>query len=185
MNCFLLYAMRLNLSVAITAMVNSTSSHSTPSANESCRNPDVPEDNSSNIRNRYVVSWDESCSLFVIHQRSFHCKFLRVNNHSSKQAEFDWDQSQQAMITYAFFVGYLITQIPGGYLAEMYSVTRVLGLGMGLTSVLTCFTSVVAQKSFYGLVVLRALEGLGEVSILPPELIHTQHVLAGFRPPES
>lgn len=41
LSCFLVYAMRLNLSVAITAMVNESTHDVIPLANESCRSSDA------------------------------------------------------------------------------------------------------------------------------------------------
>ena len=65
----------------------------------------------------------------------------------------------------AFFYGYLITQIPGGYLATRFSGKHIYGLGIFLTSVLTLLTPLAAQwsTSIGPLVALRALEGLCEV----------------------
>lgn len=67
------------------------------------------------------------------------------------------------MVLYAFFAGYLVTQVPGGYTAEVASVTWVLGLGVGLTSFLTCLTSVAARFDYYALISLRVAEGITEV----------------------
>lgn len=67
------------------------------------------------------------------------------------------------MITYAFFIGYLISQIPGGLLAERYSATWTLAGGVGLTGFFTCLTSFAAYHSLYAFVFLRVLEGIGEV----------------------
>ena len=35
-----------------------------------------------------------------------------------QDGEFDWDKETQGIILGAFFWGYLLTQIPGGWLAE-------------------------------------------------------------------
>ena len=45
----------------------------------------------------------------------------------------------------AFFYGYLITQIPGGYLASRFGGRYVFGLGILLTSVLTLLTPLAAE----------------------------------------
>lgn len=79
------------------------------------------------------------------------------------QGEFDWDEEAQATVLNAFFFGYLITQIPGGYLAERFSVTWVFGLGIGLTALFTMFTAIAARWGFYVFIALRVLEGISEV----------------------
>lgn len=75
------------------------------------------------------------------------------------------------MITYAFFIGYLLSQIPGGYLAQTYSMTWVVGLGTGLTSLLTCSTAIAARFSLYAFLGLRFFEGLFEVRALTEKSI--------------
>ena len=63
----------------------------------------------------------------------------------------------------AFFYGYVITQLPGGWLAEKYGTKMVLGIGIAVTSVLTLFTPLAAQTSVWLLVAVRVAEGLAEV----------------------
>ena len=64
----------------------------------------------------------------------------------------------------AFFYGYLITQIPGGYLASRFGGRYVFGLGILLTSVLTLLTPLAAGIHIGALLALRMLEGMFEVS---------------------
>ena len=63
----------------------------------------------------------------------------------------------------AFFYGYLITQIPGGWLAERYGGKMVFGIGIVMTSVLTLVTPLAAESSVWLLVAVRAAEGFFEV----------------------
>ncbi|XP_022705763.1 sialin-like isoform X2 [Varroa jacobsoni] len=139
---FLVYAMRLNFSVAILAMTNSinaTGDNITFISSDNCR-PD-----------KHIAQGGHSLS-----------RKLR-----ELQGDFHWDQNQQATVLYAFFLGYLITQIPGGYFAEVASATWVFGLGVGLTSLLTCLTHVTAYFNYYALVALRVCEGLSEGITFP------------------
>lgn len=39
-------------------------------------------------------------------------------------AEFDWSHDVQGVILSSFFYGYIVTQIPGGYLAATYGGKR-------------------------------------------------------------
>ena len=63
----------------------------------------------------------------------------------------------------AFFYGYLITQIPGGWLAERYGGKMVYGIGIVMTSVLTLFTPLAAETNVWLLVAVRIAEGFFEV----------------------
>ena len=64
----------------------------------------------------------------------------------------------------AFFYGYMVTQIPGGILAEQYGGKWVFGIGVLLTDFF-CILSPVAAR--YGgvsaFVAIRVLTGLAEV----------------------
>ena len=63
----------------------------------------------------------------------------------------------------SFFYGFLLTQIPGGFIATRFSGKHVFGLGVVLTSALTLLTPVAATTSIWLLVALRVLEGICEV----------------------
>ena len=72
----------------------------------------------------------------------------------------------------AFFYGYLITQIPGGVLAQRVGGKWVFGVGVLMTAILTLFTTVAAEKSIWLLVALRVLEGFFEVSSVADSFLH-------------
>ena len=63
----------------------------------------------------------------------------------------------------SFFYGYIITQIPGGYLAGRFGGRYVFGIGISMTAVLTLLTPLAAQIHIGFLIALRALEGFFEV----------------------
>ena len=65
----------------------------------------------------------------------------------------------------SFFYGYLVTQIPGGILAERFGGKWVFGLGCLGTTLLTLVTPIAAYQSLTLLIVVRVLEGLGEVGL--------------------
>lgn len=78
--------------------------------------------------------------------------------------EFNWDSNDQGLVLAAFFYGYIVMQIPGGWLAERYGGKWPLGLGILCTSLLTLITPLAARYHIYALMAVRVLEGLGEVS---------------------
>ena len=67
------------------------------------------------------------------------------------------------LILSSFFYGYLLTNVPGGWLASKYGGKWVLGFGVLWGSILTLLTPIAATYSPYLLVVLRLLIGLGQV----------------------
>ncbi len=66
----------------------------------------------------------------------------------------------------AFFCGYILTQIPGGWLAHKYGAKYVYGIGIVMTAIFTLLTPIAADISVWALVAVRALEGLFEVTKL-------------------
>lgn len=77
---------------------------------------------------------------------------------------FDWDEETQGIILSAFYYGYIVTHLPGGMLAERFGGKYSLGFGVLSTAVFTLLTPwTVSIGGATGLIVLRVLEGLGEV----------------------
>ena len=70
------------------------------------------------------------------------------------------------LILGSFFFGYVITQLPGGWLGTRFGGKYLFGLGVLCTSVLTIFTPLAARHSVGMLILLRILEGLGQVNYL-------------------
>ena len=82
---------------------------------------------------------------------------------------FIWNKGIQGHVLGSFFYGYLISQIPGGILAEKYGGKWVFGLSLAIATVATLLTPVAAQLSFGLLIFLRVVVGIGSVSdkVLP------------------
>lgn len=79
---------------------------------------------------------------------------------------FDWDEATQGIILGSFYYGYVLTHVPGGMLAERYGGKWLLGLGLLSTALCTLLTPVVVKAGGSpALIVLRIVEGLGEVSL--------------------
>ena len=65
----------------------------------------------------------------------------------------------------SFFYGYVLTQVPGGRLAELFGGKLVYGLGVLMTAVFTLLSPIAAQINFPLFIIVRVLEGMGEVII--------------------
>ena len=53
-----------------------------------------------------------------------------VNNSGKGHTHFDWDEAQQGIILGMFFYGYVLTQLPGGRLAELVGGKWLFGVGV-------------------------------------------------------
>lgn len=67
----------------------------------------------------------------------------------------------------SFFYGYVLSQIPGGRLAEIVGGKYVFGLGILFTSLFTFLTPIAARLSLPALVLVRILTGLSEGVTFP------------------
>ncbi|XP_065487352.1 sialin isoform X2 [Caloenas nicobarica] len=130
---FLLYALRVNLSVALVDMVEPNTSLAKNTTSNVC-----PE----------------------------HSSAINVPRNTTGE-KYSWDADTQGWILGSFFYGYIITQIPGGYLASKIGGKLLLGFGVFSTSVFTLLTPLAANLGVGYLIAVRALEGLGEGVTFP------------------
>ena len=78
----------------------------------------------------------------------------------SMSKTFEWNESSQSLILSSFFYGYILTQFPGGRLAEFYGGKWFFGFGVLFTSILTYLTPFAAKSDYKLLIAVRILEGL-------------------------
>ena len=121
------YAMRVNLSVAIVAMVNSTNQN----------------DGKHNIS-------DGTCPADIAPMNS---------TDNNNDAPFNWDAETQSLVLGCFFYGYVLTQLPGGRLAEILGGKWIFGFGILLTSIFTVIMPWAAKTDLKLLVAVRVIEG--------------------------
>ncbi|XP_054716199.1 sialin-like [Uloborus diversus] len=135
----ILYIIRVNLNVAIVAMVNRTAVYKdhNDSKSEEC-----PEDLPPILQNQ-------------------------TSSGIQKDGEFIWFVEMQSVVIGAFYYGYAVSQIPGGRLAELYSAKWVFGLGTFIPCLLTVLTPLAARANIGVLIAVRALEGLAQGVTLP------------------
>ncbi|XP_037542953.1 sialin [Nematolebias whitei] len=130
---FVAYSLRVNLSVAMVDMLNSTHQSSDNHSGTVCPahgNPPQPK-------------------------------------HNRTASVYNWDSETQGWILGSFFYGYILTQIPGGYLAGRFGPKWLLGFGILGTIVFTLLTPVAADLGASYLIAVRVLEGIGEGVTFP------------------
>lgn len=75
------------------------------------------------------------------------------------EERFNWDSYQTNFVLGSFFWGYVLTELPGGRLAELIGGRRVFGHSMLWASVLTLITPLAAHLSYVMLIVVRVALG--------------------------
>jgi len=162
-----LYAMRVNLSVAIVAMTQSGKATflmlSIVQNSHQCQFFSV-------LNSEQLSNWRSVSPCFYNQERGhlkieclWKCCFSKFIFQTLETPEFDWDSNDQGLILGAFFYGYIITQIPGGYFSEKFGGKWFLFFGTLATTVFTLLSPVSARYSSTMFVACRILMGLGEV----------------------
>uniref|UniRef100_A0A4W5K1L5 Solute carrier family 17 member 6 n=1 Tax=Hucho hucho TaxID=62062 RepID=A0A4W5K1L5_9TELE len=78
------------------------------------------------------------------------------------KAKFNWDPETVGMIHGSFFWGYIVTQIPGGWICSRLAANRVFGLAIFLTSTLNMLIPSAARVDYRCVICVRILQGLVE-----------------------
>ncbi|XP_006114848.2 sodium-dependent phosphate transport protein 3-like isoform X2 [Pelodiscus sinensis] len=140
LSLFMVYALRVNLSITIIAMTNGTSPGSLPNVSmDVCPNHSHAQPNGS------------------------HREFPQG------APVYDWSSKTQGIILSAFFYGYIVTQLLGGYWSGMFGGKILLGCGLLSTSVFTLLMPLAASLGAAYLIGLQALLGMAEGVIFPAQ----------------
>ena len=124
---------------------------------------ELDESNSGFLNTRYSV-------ILMCFAATFVCYIDRVNISVAiipMAEEFKWDLETQGIILSSFYVGYLIMQVMGGFLADRFGGKVVLGLGVLIWSFFTIATPWAAFSGMIGLLAARIGMGLGEAVTFP------------------
>ncbi len=77
---------------------------------------------------------------------------------------FDWDAQEQGIILGAFYYGFIVTPLPGGFLAERYGAKWVVFSSLLLASICSLLSP---PAAIYGgkpaLIAVKVLQGLFQV----------------------
>ncbi|XP_055864600.1 sialin-like isoform X1 [Biomphalaria glabrata] len=136
---------RINLSVAIVCMVRSSTINVTLTSSFD----DEPGSNTSRS--------GQKCGDVVVTR----------NTSDSNAGEFDWDKSTISEMLSIFYYGYIITQIPSGWLASRYGGKRIWGVSMLICSVCSLLTPLCARSHVYLVYAVRFILGLGAAVSFP------------------
>jgi len=171
------YAMRVNLSVAIVAMVNNTAIHGLHQEEKGSTFRKLPTSYFRWPASSYFEPEDGAnftvCMADII-----------VTNRTDQDTDgadgpLVWTEKDQSIVLGCFFYGYVLSQLPAGYYAQKYGGKRIFGLGILFTAIFTLFMPIAARFNFYLLVIIRVLSGLAEGVTFP-----SMHVmLAQWVPP--
>ncbi|ESO99487.1 hypothetical protein LOTGIDRAFT_113326 [Lottia gigantea] len=96
-----------------------------------------------------------------------------INNHTrhsfplSESGNLDWSSNEQTGLLSSFFYGYIILQLPGGWIASKFGAKRLVGAMMTLAGLITITMPLVAKKGIIYMYISRFLVGLFGGAIYP------------------
>ncbi|XP_046405692.1 putative inorganic phosphate cotransporter isoform X2 [Ischnura elegans] len=154
----IIYGLKVNLSVAIVAMVNHTAlaqmnrDHHGEHSNDSDHGASAECGSGDN-------STDEGMA----------------------DGPFAWSEPTQGLVLASYFWGYLISQFPGGRVAELFSAKWVMWGAVVVNVVFTLLTPLASYLSYIAVLAVRVIEGIGGGVTLPA--LHV--MIARWTPPQE
>uniref|UniRef100_A0A8C2L0I1 Solute carrier family 17 member 8 n=1 Tax=Cyprinus carpio TaxID=7962 RepID=A0A8C2L0I1_CYPCA len=111
----------------------------------------------------FCISFGIRCNLGVAIVEMVNNNTVYINGTAVMQpAQFNWDPETVGLIHGSFFWGYIVTQIPGGFISNKLAANRVFGAAIFLTSVLNMFIPSAARVHYGCVLFVRILQGLVE-----------------------
>lgn len=100
---------------------------------------------------------------------------------SSKNAEFHWSAHLQHEILSSLFIGYVISHLPGGVLADYLGGKHVFGAGAVMSSIASLMAPTLARMSPYAFMLCRITQGLSQGLMFPS----MSSLIAKWAPPNE
>nr|CAG4643905.1 EOG090X04X8 [Lepidurus arcticus] len=104
----------------------------------------------------FVISFGIRCNLGVAIVQ------MISNSSDTGKPEFDWAPETIGVVDSSFFWGYLITQVPGGFLASKYAANKVFGTAIAVSAALNLLLPGAAKINPAAVIIVRILQGLVE-----------------------
>lgn len=86
---------------------------------------------------------------------------LKMSN--SSENVFNWTVATQSAVDSSFFWGYLVTQVPAGFLASLYPANRLFGTAIVISSCFNLLVPAALVVSPIDYMVIQVCKGLVEV----------------------
>ncbi|KAK4293223.1 hypothetical protein Pmani_034057 [Petrolisthes manimaculis] len=151
----ILYILRINMSVAIVAMVDLA-----PESHNSSKGTHVAYCiSSAQVNETMSMDYDQLDDLSTT--------LPPTDMEEEENTKMVLTGAQRGLVLGAFFYGYAITNIPGGRMAETYGSKRVYGGAILIGGILTLLTPVAANAHYIVLILLRTLIGLSNGVVYP------------------
>lgn len=106
----------------------------------------------------FIISFGMRCNMGM-------AKLIMKNSTDSDATKFNWTVGTESMLDSSFFWGYLVTQVPGGFLASLYPANRIFGGAIAISSFLNLLVPGALKVSPAVDMLVQVMKGLVEASI--------------------
>ncbi|XP_055919987.1 sialin [Eupeodes corollae] len=158
----IVYGLKVNLSVAMVAMLNHTAI-ALASSHGSAHNLLGNNTHNASLNVEKCAAPDDDGSG------------------EPQDGPFDWSEPLQGTLLSCYFWGYIVSQIPGARVAENYSAKWVMFFSVAINVICTLLTPIMTKIHYVGLIILRVLEGIGGGATFPA--MHC--MIAAWAPPNE
>ena len=121
-----------------------------------------PECPCCNLSKRYTQAWLVAVGFVISFGIRCNVGVATVKMQSLEMPKFEWTPETVGFVDASFFWGYIITQIPGGFLAAKFSPTFLFGTAIFLSSCLNMLLPAATEISPVCVICVRILQGLVE-----------------------
>ncbi|CAG0881863.1 unnamed protein product [Cyprideis torosa] len=112
----------------------------------------------------FLISFGIRCNIGVAIVEMTEVESIPFGNETTiRHPLIDWSKDTIGIIESSFFWGYLITQVPGGFLASMYPASWLFGIAIFSSSCLNMLVPTAARLHPFLAVVVRVAQGIVEV----------------------
>ncbi|XP_038054615.1 vesicular glutamate transporter 2.1-like isoform X2 [Patiria miniata] len=111
----------------------------------------------------FCISFGIRCNLGVAIVDMVNNNTVTINGEKEIHfREFDWSPRIVGLMHSSFFWGYIVTQVPGGYLASRVPANRIFCTAIFMSSILNLFIPLACHVHYSMVIVIRVLQGLIE-----------------------
>ncbi|ODN04161.1 Vesicular glutamate transporter 2.1 [Orchesella cincta] len=102
----------------------------------------------------FLISFGIRCNIGVA--------IVKMTDNSTGKPDFTWTKGTVGLVDSSYFLGYLVTQIPGGFCAAKYRANLIFGTAIALSAVLNLLVPEAARHGYGVLMIVRIFQGLVE-----------------------
>ncbi|KAI0988423.1 hypothetical protein GJ496_007139 [Pomphorhynchus laevis] len=113
----------------------------------------------------FLISFGIRCNMGVAILAMIDNNTIKISYENQTiivEPEFHWSPETISVLDSSYFWGYLITQLPGGYLSAKFEAHRIFGYAFMASSMLNCVIPIAVKINVLAAMFVRILQGLFE-----------------------